>query len=95
MHSNEVSLLVKYGQKWKNDDQNIFFSNFFSRTPPNDVFQQRPPATRRECLHQQTTAATPDYHCHLGARQIVRIYYFWGLEPKTDSSEIRAGLPLM
>ena len=83
------------GKKWKNDDQNIFFSNFFSRAPPNDVFQQRPPATRRECLHQQTTAATPDYHCHLGARQIVRIYYFWGLEPKTHSLVIRAGFPLV
>ena len=73
------------GKKWKNDDQNIFFFKFFSRAPQNDVFQQRPAATRRECLHQQTTAAAPDYHCHLGARQIVRIYYFWGLEPKTHS----------
>ena len=52
-------------------DKNILI---FSRVPENDVLRQRPAATRRECLHQQTTAATPDYHCHLGARQIVSIF---------------------
>ena len=73
MYSNEVS----GGQKMKKMVlvlcliKNILI---FSRVPENDVLRQRPAATRRECLHQQTTAATPDYHCHLGARQIVSIF---------------------
>lgn len=44
----------------------------FFRIPDSDPYwSTRPPATRKECLHQQVTRAVPDFHCHLGPRQIL------------------------
>ena len=44
------------------------------RIPESDPYwSAKPPATRKECLHQQVTRAVPDFECHLGPRQIVCI----------------------
>ena len=43
-----------------------------NRIPDTDPYWKlRPPATRKQCLHQQVTRAVPDFECHLGPRQIL------------------------
>ena len=45
---------------------------FLNRIPDTDPYWKlRPPATRKQCLHQQVTRAVPDFECHLGPRQIL------------------------
>ena len=46
-----------------------------SRIPDSDPYwSTKSPTVRSNCYHQQTTRASPDFQCHFGPRQIVRIF---------------------
>ena len=48
------------------------YFHLYYRIPDTDPYwKDKTPITRKECLHQQVTRAVPDWHCHLGPRQIV------------------------
>ena len=56
------------------------------RVPENDPYWRfKPPTVRKECLHQQVTRAVPDFYCHLGPRQIVRVIFSMNRNPTSKS----------
>ena len=51
------------------------YFHLYYRIPDTDPYwKDMRKETRKECLHQQVTRAVPDWHCHLGPRQIVRTH---------------------
>ena len=51
------------------------YFHLYYRIPDTDPYwKDKTPQTRKECMHQQVTRAVPDWHCHLGPRQIVRTH---------------------